>query len=572
MKRAIKVIVPLLMACAILFSIGWYFLEYDPDFTRDLLLSQARKLEKNGNMSAAVWFYDLAYQQSKDNDQVAIELAQQFKDIGNYTKAEYTLSKAIEDGGSVELYITLCQTYVEQNKLLDAVQMLDKISNPELKAQLDTLRPAAPVASVEPGYYSQYLTVSLEAAEGKLYMSTDLEYPSLEEDAYIGPVTLGKGQTTIQALAVADNGLVSSLAVFGYTVEKVIEPVTFQDSAVEQEIRKLLAVADDYALMSNDLWAITVLAVPSTASTLADLKWMTNLEVLVMQDLVIDSLQHLQGLDRLHTLGIEGCVLPSRELEYIGRLPSLKTLQLSDCGLSTIAGLEFALGLENLNLENNTVRDITALAGMTNLTQLDLGHNALVSLEDVAKLTKLTALDVSYNAIVTTAPLALLTELRSLNVSGNGLMQLDGIESLTNLQVFEAANNKLVDISCLAACTNITHLDVSYNTLLEIEVAANFRNLQELNFSNNEVSSIPWFSSALPLRYINGSHNQLSSLDALYGMQQLEYVLMDYNSNIGSVYILFACPSLVLVNVYRTGVRDVSILTDRGVTVNYSPV
>ena len=104
MKKILKIAIPLLLAITILLSIGWYFFQYNTTFTRDFLLQQARRLEDEGKHDLAVWFYNLAYEQSQGSDAVAIELAQQFKEIGNYTKAEYTLSKAIEDGGSVELY------------------------------------------------------------------------------------------------------------------------------------------------------------------------------------------------------------------------------------------------------------------------------------------------------------------------------------------------------------------------------------------------------------------------------------------------------------------------------------
>ncbi len=572
MKRAIKVIVPLLLAIAILFSIGWYFLEYDTDFTRDLLLQQARRMEQNGNIEAAVWFYDLAYQQSKDNDQVAIELAEQFKAIGNYTKAEYTLSKAIEDGGTIALYTALCKTYVEQNKLLDAVQMLDTISNASVKEELEALRPAAPTASLEPGLYSQYLSVTVEAKEGTLYTTTDKEYPSIHEDAYTEPISLPQGDTTILALSVADNGLVSPLVTFQYTVDGVIEEVVFQDKAMEEEIRAQLEVDKDKVLMTNDLWAIQSFVVPSGVTTLADLQWMPYLDILVIQDTVIDSLSHLEGLDRLKLLAMDNCVFPTKDLEYIGKLPALNVLQLSSCGLSTLKGLEYATGLNTLNINNNTIRDISPLANMPNLKNLSLNHNALVSLEEISNLTQLEVLDVSYNAIVTTAPLAKLTNLTMLSVSGNGLMQLEGIENLTNLNTFEAADNKLVDISILAGCTQMQRLDVSNNTLLDIGVVANFGALEELLFSNNEVSSLPAFAYDCPLTKIDGSHNQLTGLDALSGLHALQYVFMDYNDGISSVYPLANCPALLLVNVYRTAVSSVHILTDRGVTVNYSPV
>ena len=129
MKRALKRILPILLGIVVIVSIVWYLFVYDRDFTRDMLLTQARFFEGQGNHTVAAWLYDQAYRQSEDNESVAIELAEQFKAAGNYTKAEYTLSNAIADGGSAELYVALCKTYVEQDKLLDAVTMLDNITD-----------------------------------------------------------------------------------------------------------------------------------------------------------------------------------------------------------------------------------------------------------------------------------------------------------------------------------------------------------------------------------------------------------------------------------------------------------
>ena len=144
MKKALRILVPILLLIAILGSIAWYLFDYDRSFTQEMLLRTARYFEENGKHPTAAWFYDLAYKQSGNDEDVAIELAERFKAIGNYTKAEYTLSNAIADGGTAELYIALCKTYVEQDKLLDAVDMLDKISNPQIKAELTPAAPPPP--------------------------------------------------------------------------------------------------------------------------------------------------------------------------------------------------------------------------------------------------------------------------------------------------------------------------------------------------------------------------------------------------------------------------------------------
>ena len=126
MKKTIRILLPVFLVLIIVASSCWYLFVYDREFTRDMLVSFARMSENQGNHGIATWFYNQAYSQAGDNDSVAIELAQQHKKSGNYTKAEYTLSNAIADGGGITLYIELCKIYVEQDKLLDAVNMLNK--------------------------------------------------------------------------------------------------------------------------------------------------------------------------------------------------------------------------------------------------------------------------------------------------------------------------------------------------------------------------------------------------------------------------------------------------------------
>src|SRR5574344_1034586 len=123
MKKATRFLVSLILGLLILASIFWYLFIYDRAFTRDSLLSQARFQSLHGNSRLASWFYDAAYSFSGHDENVAIELANQYKKSGNYTKAELTLTTSIHDQPTVELYTALSKVYVEQDTLLDAVQL-----------------------------------------------------------------------------------------------------------------------------------------------------------------------------------------------------------------------------------------------------------------------------------------------------------------------------------------------------------------------------------------------------------------------------------------------------------------
>lgn len=570
MKRTFKKLLPILLGLFIIFSLAWYLLVYDQSFTRDMLISGARYFHEQGNHSVATWLYDQAYLQSKDNAAVAIELSDNFKKLGNYTKAETTLTKAIASNASPELYIALSQTYVEQDKLLDAVKMLDNITNPEIKAQLDVLRPAPPSVDIAPGFYNQYYTLSI-TSEGTLYVTADADYPSVKEDLSDGKVTLVNGENQIYALCIGENGLVSALSIFGYTVGGVIEPITLNDPVLDTAVRQALNVGADTQLYSNQLWEITQLTVPEGIADFDDFSRLPYLQSLTVSGSAAGSLKGLESLTQLKQLCITDASLSASDLLIVAGLPKLTELTLSDCGLSSIGNLSAASGLTYLDLQHNAIRDISPLSFMKQLKELDLSHNALENLSALSGLSQLESLNVSYNSLTSLVPLAGCTGLKVLNVSNNKITVLTGLDSLTGLAELSCSYNELTAVTPIAGCTGLIKLDVSNNEITDITSISTLKKLEIFNFSRNKVSALPKWKDGCALITIDGSYNKIKSLSNLSGCQALNNVLMDYNK-ITSVSPLAKCYNLIKVSVYGNSVKDVSALTDMSVIVNYNPV
>lgn len=570
MKNSSKRLVPILLALLIIASLVWYCFVYDRDFTRDMLLMQARHQSTGGNSKVASWFYDLAYEHSGQSDEVAIELANQFKAAGNYTKAEYTLSNAIADGGTAELYVALCKTYVEQDKLLDAVNMLDNIVDPNIKAEIDAMRPAAPTSEPVAGFYSQYIPVSLSTASGTVYYSTDGEYPSTADAPYSEAFTLGGGETTVMAVSVADNGLVSQRSIFGYTVGGVIEEVYFDDPAIENAIRNRIGREDVEPLYTNELWNIASFTVPAEAKACDDLMRLTYLSTLQIDGQELNSLRFLSSLTELTELTMNNCRFETEDLQIIAALPKLQRLTLNNCSLSTVSGIEKAQNLTYLNLSNNTIRNLEPIAQLMNLQELDMQHNALTGLAPLSGLANLQKLNVSYNSLTSVAPLATCTKLTWLDAGNNNLVSLDGADNLPALRYLSVNHNALTDVSVLADISTLTELYVSDNEISEITALSALTNLEIFHFSGNKVKELPAWPDEAKLRVIDGSNNVVTSLKNLKNQMNLTHVYMDYNK-ITSVSTLKNCYKLVLVNVYGNEIESVKDLTELEIIVNWDP-
>lgn len=570
MKKAAKLLMPLMLGLLILASIVWYLFIYDRDFTRDTLLNQARYQDIHGNSRLSSWFYDAAYNFSGHDENVAIELANQYKHDGNYTKAEVTLTEAIRSAPTVELYTALSRAYVEQDKLLDAVKLLDNVTHPEIKAQMDVLRPIAPVPDYPAGYYSEYIHVKLDSKAKYIFYTMDGSYPSIQGLLHQNGFTLPSGQTTVTAIAVGEDGLVSPVALLDYTVTGVIEEVTFTDQAIEAAIREAIGASGEELLLTNQLWDITEFKVPAEAKTFTDLTHLPNLTTLDVSNLKIDSLEFLSSLMKLNSLNLSGSSFPVENMPYIAALPELKQLSMADCSLSTIDPLENAWSLTELDLGYNTIRNLDVLKTIPNLKKLDLQHNAVNSLEVVGSLDALEVLNVSFNAIPSLEPLEECTNLTELIADNNLLTDLEGVEKLANLQLLSVDYNEITEVSDLINNQALKNVSVASNNISEIWTLGELANLEILDFSSNHVEEIPEWSKDHPLQTIDGSYNMLTNIDSLGNLQSLTHVYMDYNL-ITDIDALEECFCLVQVNVFGNAIPDVSKLRERDIIVNYDP-
>lgn len=570
MKRILKGLIPLVMTAFILFTIGWYLFDYDREFTRDFLISQARFLESQGNSDFAARIYDLAYDYTGKDDDVAIELANQYKADGNYTKAEYTLTNAIADRPSLDLYTALCKTFVEQDKLMDAVAMLDNISDPALKMEMDRLRPAAPEPVTAPGYYNQYITLDFIPADGKLICTVNGVYPSVLDEAYTELVTLPGGETTVYAIRVADNGLVSPLTLVGYTIGGVIEKAEFEDPAMELALREMLNIPSEDPVMTDMLWEITELTIPAEAQSLADLKYLPYLEKLTIQDRKLDSLSALASLVKLKELDLTGCRFPSDEMTVLAALPDLEKLILADCGLSTIADLSGAMQLSYLDLSANTLRNLEPLMPMVTLQELYLQHNAVTSVDALVTLTELKKLDVSYNSIASIQPLNGCTKLELLYAGNNLLTNVEGIEALSALTHLNLEHNQLTNVAMLAQITGLQELDISNNQLEYINELSALTALTKLDCSNNSLYYLPIWPEGSVLGTLDASHNNIASLSPLAQLEELTYVYVDHNQ-LTTLDPIAECYRLVMVSAHGNDIRDVSKLTSHNIIIYYDP-
>ena len=552
MKRVLKIVIPLVVVLALLGTAAWFFLSFRADLTAGFLRGQAAKMVEKERYSRAVTYYNWAWQLDPENQEIPLALAEAYAGSGNYTKAEYTLVRAISARPQdVDLYVALCQVYVAQDKLLDAVQMLDRTSDAEVKAALDELRPAAPVLSPENGYYTEYIEVTADGGGNAVYLSIDGDYPSMEDDAYTGPVTLPGGETMVMAVAVDENQMVSQAVQNGYTIGGVVEPVTLNDPAIDAAVREQLGMTAGETLMTDDLWSIAELTLPDTVADLADLSHFTGLTTLTIQNVSGLDFSVLSQLTSLQTLDLSGCTISTGSLDAIAGLTGLRVLRLNNCALT----------------------DINALSQLTALTELQLANNSLTDIGVTSLMLDLETVTLTNNPVTSIAGLSACTKLKSLDISGCSVTSIASLSGKTALETLLAGNNQIADLSPLEGCTALSVLEVPYNLVSDISVLAQLPALTRFVGNNNQITAVPDFDEETSkLQYIQLDYNEVADLAGLQGINSLNYVYADYNQ-VETILPLKNNINLIQINVWDNPIpeEEVKSLQENSIIVNYNP-
>ena len=132
--------------------------------------------------------------------------------------------------------------------------------------------------------------------------------------------------------------------------------------------------------------------------------------------------------------------------------------------------------LTRLEAQNANISDLTGLEHATDLTFLDLG----------AERVETEGRYINNNSVSDLSPLAGLINLKWLRISGNSISDISPVAGLTNLIDLELWNNSNIsDISSLSGLTNLTFLFLDNNSISDISPLAGLINLTRLGIAGN---------------------------------------------------------------------------------------
>jgi internalin A len=160
--------------------------------------------------------------------------------------------------------------------------------------------------------------------------------------------------------------------------------------------------------------------------------------------------------------------LPAEEPLTQQETLKLEFLDAPEMGITDLTGLEYAIYLKDLSLNQNKITDLTPLAGLKHLQYLAAWGNPISDISPLSSLTTLRLIDFAGCDVADIAPLANLTQLEVLNLGWNNLIEdITSLANLTQLYHLRLTNNRIVDIRPLSNLTQLKELFIDVNRIID---------------------------------------------------------------------------------------------------------
>ncbi|MHC6179322.1 cell wall-binding repeat-containing protein [Clostridium sp. JNZ X4-2] len=245
-------------------------------------------------------------------------------------------------------------------------------------------------------------------------------------------------------------------------------------------------------------------------------------------------------------------------------LKNITSLDLSNEGITNIAGLENCTNLSSLDLSFNQISSVKPLFRLYNLQDLNLSHNKISDVSYLSNITGLKQLDLSDNDIstlsyyrkdssdddsddedkVSGSVFKYMTGLTSLNLSNSNVSgsysyknsidssDLDNLKGLTNLVSLNLKGTNIGSLANLEKITSLNTLNLSSSSVSNLNSLEKLTNLTWLDLSDNDSidgDDLKPLQDLTELKYLNLSGNDINKLTYLNKLSNLTTLYLEDN-------------------------------------------
>lgn len=178
-------------------------------------------------------------------------------------------------------------------------------------------------------------------------------------------------------------------------------------------------------------------------------------------------IEKLKNLRKLILNGSWGTRWAINDVSSIGKLTSLRYLDLSHNIIQDINPLKNLKNLEILKLTSNRIKDIRGISTLLSLKNLHLNFNFIEKADFLCDLKELIILNLNSNKVKRIHLFDKLKSLRYLFISGNQISNIDVLKNLPMLIELGLNKNNIKDISCLQNNNKLKILHLEENPIFK---------------------------------------------------------------------------------------------------------
>lgn len=510
-----------------------------------LFTKQGEAALKEQAFDAAQQKYSSALSLKKDREEIYLGYADALAGAGDYDRAIEILEQGIDRiSGAEELYLRKVKIYVDAGKIGAAADFLDNIGNSYIDKKLQSLRPADLSYTPAQGKYGATQKVTLKVREGEtVYYTLNGEDPTLSSSVYKEPITISSS-TTLIAIAVSDQGMVSPRLRISYEIDNANEAIRFTDHKIEQMVRAALDRQSGslYAAQLASVTDLTSHGIDGEITSLKDLEYLPALTGLhLVDELAIGDYSPLANLTSLTSLTLSGCALSDADLALINACTRLTSLTVSKNQLTTLEPIKDLHYLEHLDASFNEISSSTVLSEMPLLNYLYLNNNFLADTESLSGLSELITLDISNNPLSDLTPVTKLKNLTELYLAGTNPSNIKALKNLPNLKLLDISQCGLASLSVVNDFPALTVLYANGNSISSLSTFK--KPVEELYISYNPLVDISPLKDQKNLTSLELAGTQIRDISPLSGLAKLATLDISY-TQVTDATMLKSCPAL----------------------------
>ena len=269
---------------------------------------------------------------------------------------------------------------------------------------------------------------------------------------------------------------------------------------------------------------------------------MATLRELHPVSLDISNLTGLEAAVNLEDLRLNNNIIS--DISPLTGLIKLRHIELEENAITDLSPLEGLINVEHLRLAHNVITDLSPLAGLINLRGVTLHHNAISDLSPLAGLVKLEWIGMSHNPLADLTPLSGLTNLHNFHGWGTPVVNLAAIAKLPKLREINICGGEIFDLSPLADAKGLKELYLVDNGISDLSPLEGLTGLTRLSFEHNEVSDLSPLEGLSNLTWVDLRDNDISDTSSLAELSNLSWLDLSQNAAITDVSPLASLPNL----------------------------